>query len=117
MAYPSPMYVLLRNQQYLTVENAQTESLDIETDYYDSETYRNTLPAGYIGRAWASSITIPFASPASPETKDDNVNLVAPHPLQKSRTMIRWLNGADVVGECWADQFIGISSAVPRFVT
>lgn len=111
------MYVLLRNQQYLTVENAQTETF-VDQTVYDGETYRNSLPAGYIGRSWVSSINDPFGpSPDSPESKDDSFTGTVPFFLQKTRTLIRWSNGADVVGECWQDQFIGISSSVPRFVS
>lgn len=117
MPFPTPMYVLLRNQQYLTVENAETETFDDKL-VYDGETYRNELPAGYIGRLYANSVAIPFVSPGSPESLDDRVTATAPFPLEKTRTMIVWADlDGDTVGECWADQFIGISSAIPKFVS
>lgn len=110
------MYILLQGQQYLTVLNATTRT-DTDEEVYDGEPYRNLLPAGYLGRAWASTITPPLSGTGEPEAADDIVNAVPPWPLKKTRTMFTWTDGASTVGECWADQYIGISSAPPKFST
>lgn len=125
MSFPATFYALLRNQQYLTVVGATTETYSDKT-IYDGTTYRDdpvqllNVPLGAIDPdtdrnqslrdTYIGSASLVAAGVADP------VSHTAPRFEAKKRTMIVWTNGADTVGECWADQFVGISSSVPRFV-
>lgn len=117
-AFPDPMYVLLKGQVYLTVVGANVQT-PTDQIIYDTEVYRRLMPAGYIGRAWqGTAMVFPPVTPALPEAKDDNFTGTAPTPMPKTRTRITWTKtNGDFCGECWADQYIGYSSAVPKFVS
>lgn len=127
MAFPTTVYVLLRNLVYLTVENPLSVTLDDAgnlIDVYDLETHRDLLDAGSIGRAWAAG-PLNYHTPAVlgtdyPEATDDRVQHTAPRPTLKNRTMFIWWSGAagtgDKVAMCWSDQFVGYSGAPPKFV-
>lgn len=111
MALPTTITILLRNQQTLTVTNAVSESSE-DVVMYNGDVYRNLFPAGYLGRQWAATVVMPFASPGSPESKDDMMTPTAPRFLQITRTMMKWLDsGGAVRGKCWADQFVGYADS------
>lgn len=116
MALPSPLIVLLRGQQTLSITGAVSETQESVT-YSDGTNYRDLFPSSYTGQAWATSagdpstVTIPFVSPSEWMDLDDQANHVAPRNTPKTRSMMKWWSGAagtgDVVGKCWQDQFIG----------
>ncbi len=125
MAFPTTLYVLLKNLVYLQVDGAASVTLDgatNEIDVYDLETYRNLLDAGTIGRAWQIAVETWTGGVGGliPEGADDRLNAIPPFPLLKRRTMIIWWSGAagtgDKVAMCWSDQFIGYAAAPPKFV-
>ena len=117
MPYPNPLIVLLKGNQTLTVENVASETTEAVT-YSDATTYRNELPAAYIGRAWGNYNDFDIANPGgfpaagAAENEDDRVNATVPFNLTKTRTLLKFLDaGAAVVGKCWYDQFIGFGSS------
>lgn len=126
MAFPSPLYIQLRNLTYMTVTGAASVTLDDAgnvVEVYDLTTHRDLLDAGAIGRSWSSSgagYVMPQISGTIPEAYDDRINHVVPRDTMKKRTMFIWWDGANGTGEkvamCWADQFVGYSDSIPRFI-
>lgn len=140
MAFPSTVYALLKNLTYMEITGAASVTIDEATnvkDVYDMDTHRNLFDAGSIGRDWVStfggSVTAAVTNNAftfnnatidpateAPELFDDRLSKTPPEPTLKQRTMIIWWSAAagtgDQVAMCWADQFVGYSGAIPRFV-
>jgi hypothetical protein len=127
MALPTPLYILLKNLTYITVEGASSVTLDDAgnvIEVYDMETHRDLFDAGSIGRAWvtttASYAIPPVPGTSVPESFDDRLSHEGPRPTPKNRTMLIWWSGAggtgDQIAMCWADQFLAYSGGIPRFV-
>lgn len=118
--FPDPLIVLLRGQQTLTITGALSETAVDET-IYDGTTYRDdptqllNVPAPGVeanftaGDAQRGTYTGSNSFVAAGVA--DPVAHVAPRFHAKKRTMMKWWDGAagtgNVVGKCWADQFIG----------
>lgn len=112
MSYPDPLVVLLKGMQTMTITGAVSDTM-VDLDVYDAGTYRDLLPANYLGRTWSSDF--PALAVPAPENEDDIVNHVAPRFHQKKRTMMIWWSGAGgtgtICGKCWVDQFIGYADS------
>lgn len=127
MAYPDPVFILLKNLTYLEVTGALSVTLDDAgnvVEVFDMENHRDLFDAGSIGRAW-SSLGNAYDVPPTPgtdvpESFDDRLAHTDPRPTPHDRTMFIWWSGAagtgDQVAMCWADQFIGYSGSAPRFI-
>lgn len=113
MALPTPFYLFLQGNIVQKIEDAESYTDTVITNYYDSETYRNELNASYVGGSNINPAVSLYNS--SFIAKDDRYNATAPFPKQKSRTERKFINGAgDVVGTAWLDQIIS-SGALPTF--
>jgi hypothetical protein len=120
MALPTPLTILLRGQQTLTVTDAVSET-SVDIDFYDGTTYRDdpvallNVPAPGVAANFtagdASRHTYTGSASFVAAGVADPVAHVAPRFHQKKRSMMLWWDGAagtgNVVGKCWADQFIG----------
>lgn len=120
MALPTPLTILLRGQQTLTVTDAVSET-SVDIDFYDGTTYRDdpvqllNVPAPGVSANFTAGETLRYTYVGSnatvPAGVADPVSHTAPRFHEKKRSMMLWWDGAggtgNVVGKCWADQFIG----------
>lgn len=115
MALPTPFYLLLTGNAVQKIENAESYTDVVITDYYDTETYRNLLPSSVIGQEWRGTFLVGGVN-KGPGDYDDRIAPTPPHVLQKSRTERQFVDASgNIVGTAWLDSIIS-SGSQPTFL-
>jgi hypothetical protein len=136
-----PRFVQVKNLSYFDVSSALGSCL-IDMPNYDESVTRDNVNAGLLGRGPVSVITsntinpdpfsgdlllptgstpLPFSDEiATMMQQDDNFTHVAPHQNVLGRTLMLWYDDVlcvgNLVGRCWADQYIDEGASPQQFV-